>query len=82
MAAQAYRDGVAAYRIASYETAVLLFGQAITLEPTLVKAYDARAGACEKLGQLKRALADSRQVVTLLPDSFKVRALACGRTDA
>ena len=46
--------------------------QAIELDPTQAKLYDARAGAYEQVGRLKDALGVVREVVRLLPESYKV----------
>lgn len=46
--------------------------QAIRLEPSNPKYYDARASAHEKLGQLQDALLDARDVIKLVPTSSKV----------
>jgi hypothetical protein len=50
-----------------------LHSQAIALDASQAKFYDARASAFDKLGRLKDALVDVRQVVRLAPDSHKVR---------
>ncbi|GAA5989599.1 hypothetical protein JCM10908_000548 [Rhodotorula pacifica] len=66
-----YTAGIAAYRATSYETAVELFTQAISLAPNSPKLYDARASAFDKLGKLQEGLLDTRQVIRLLPTAHK-----------
>ncbi|GAA5861981.1 hypothetical protein JCM1840_006896 [Sporobolomyces johnsonii] len=66
-----YSSGVAAFRATSFETAVELFTEAIELEATTAKLYDARAGAYEKLGKLQEGLLDAKEVIRLLPTSSK-----------
>lgn len=52
--------------------------QAIELSPA-ANYYDARASAYEKMGDLKSALLDAREVVRLLPGSYKVSDACRGR---
>ncbi|GAA5999005.1 uncharacterized protein JCM10292_003250 [Rhodotorula paludigena] len=66
-----YASGLAAYRATSFETAVELFSDAISLAPKSAKLYDARATAYEKLNKLQEGLLDARQVVKLMPTSSK-----------
>jgi tetratricopeptide (TPR) repeat protein len=47
--------------------------QAIHLDPSQVKAFYARSKAYEKLGRLRDALTDAKEVVSRLPNSYKVR---------
>ena len=54
----------------------LFFLQAIEQDPTQAKYFDARCAAYDKLGRIKPALLDARQVIRLAPQSHKVRSTA------
>ncbi|KAL8283830.1 hypothetical protein RQP46_005262 [Phenoliferia psychrophenolica] len=51
--------------------AIELFSQAITIDPTRAATYHARAKTFEKLGRIRDALTDAREVVVLRPTSYE-----------
>ncbi|KAK4046223.1 hypothetical protein OIV83_006255 [Microbotryomycetes sp. JL201] len=69
--ASLYASGVAAYRTGSYDTACELLSEAIELDKTQPRYFDARCLALGKLGRTKDAFMDARLVVKLEPDSYK-----------
>ncbi|KAM0787814.1 hypothetical protein ACM66B_003868 [Microbotryomycetes sp. NB124-2] len=69
--ASLYASGVSAYRTGSYDTACELLSEAIALDATQAKYYDARCLVFGKLGRTKDAFMDARLVVKLEPQSYK-----------
>ena len=85
----AFSKGIASFRGQQYEQALasfsevsrsdsckirtLIIAQAISLGSNEASVYDSRAAVYEKLGKRKEALLDSKQVIYLAPDLWKVR---------
>ena len=88
----AFSKGIASFRSQQYEQALASFSevsrnnfckmhtltiaQAISLGGNEASVYDSRAAVYEKLGKKKEALLDSKQVIYLAPDLWKVRIYA------
>lgn len=49
--------------------------QSIELNGTKAQVYDARASSYVAMGRMKDALRDVKEVVRLMPDSYRVRSL-------
>jgi tetratricopeptide (TPR) repeat protein len=84
VAGQIFNEGVDFYREKKVKQAIILFEQAVELDPTLADAHVALAGLYLNQGAFDKALAASDRALALVPDNrmaLKIRFEACFRSD-